>query len=189
MDTLWKRSTVSVATGLLAVANDAAGTLNLPLTGAESRTQLYLQDSGGTIRSLAPNTSGDLLWDGATLATAASIPNLSATAPIVYSNGAISTLFKPSTVSVAAGLVALAIDTLGTLSLSLSGTENRSQLNLIDSQGVVRNLVPSITGTLTYNGSTLVDLTYLSSNYSTTTSMNASLAWKLANLTASTVSF
>ena len=106
IDTLWKPSTVSVATGLLAVANDAAGTLNLSLTGAESRTQLYLQDSGGTIRSLAPNTSGDLLWDGATLATAASIPNLSATAPIVYSNGAISTLFKPSTVSVAAGLVA-----------------------------------------------------------------------------------
>ncbi len=186
IDTLWKPSTVSVATGLLAVANDAAGTLNLSLTGAESRTQLYLQDCGGTIRSLAPNTSGDLLWHGATLATAASIPNLSATAPIVYSNGAISTLFKPSTVSVAAGLVALANDTLGTLSLSLSGTENRSQLNLIDSQGVVRNLVPSITGTLTYNGSTLVDLTYLSSNYSTTTSMNASLASKQNNLTAST---
>ena len=44
IDTLWKPSTVSVATGLLAVANDAAGTLNLSLTGAESRTQLYLQD-------------------------------------------------------------------------------------------------------------------------------------------------
>ena len=112
------------------VANDATGTLNLSLTGAESRTQLDLQDSGGTIRSLAPNTSGDLLWDGATLATAASIPNLSATAPIVYSNGAIGTLFKPSTVSVTAGLMALAYDTLGTLSLNQSGTESRPNSTL-----------------------------------------------------------
>ena len=115
---------------------------------------------------------------GHSLATAASIPNLSATAPIVCCNGAISTLFKPSTVSVAASLVALANDILGTLSLSLSGTGNRSKLNAIDSQGVVKSLVPSITGMLTHDGSTLVDLTYLSSNYSTTTSMNASLASK-----------
>lgn len=67
IDTLWKPSTVSVAAGLLTLANDDAGTLNLLLMGAESRTQLYLQDSGGTIRSLAPNTlSGPVLgrfWD------------------------------------------------------------------------------------------------------------------------------
>lgn len=53
-----------------------------------------------------------------------------------------------------------------------------TSLKLVDSQSVIRSLTPSITGNLTYDGSTLVDLTYLSNNYSTTTSINNSLALK-----------
>ena len=44
-----------------------------------------------------------------------------------------------------------------------------------DSNGTVRSLLPSL-GTLTYNGSTLIDLTYsqyLSSNYMTTTGLTS----------------
>jgi len=88
---------------------------------------------------------------------------INATAPLTVSgsnNLTIDTLWKPSTVSVGAGLSALASDANGTLQLALTGTDSRAQLSLIDSQGTVRNLVPSITGALTYNGSTLVDLTY-----------------------------
>ena len=51
-------------------------------------------------------------------------------------------------------------------------------LKLTDSGGTVRNLEASVTGTLVWNGSTLVDLTYLSSNFSTTSSINTSLALK-----------
>ena len=47
----------------------------------------------------------------------------------------------------------------------------------------MRSLVPSITGTLTWNASTLVDLTYLTNNYSTTASINVSLATKQDTLT------
>ena len=53
---------------------------------------------------------------------------------------------------------------------------------LIDSQAVVRSLIPSVTGALTWNGSALVDLTYLTNNFTTTTSINNSLATKQANI-------
>ena len=47
----------------------------------------------------------------------------------------------------------------------------------------MRSLVPSVTGALTWNGSALVDLTYLANNYTTTTSINTSLATKQDTLT------
>jgi hypothetical protein len=93
------------------------------------------------------------------------------------------TLWKPSTVTVGAGIQAVASDANGTLQLNLTGTESRSQLKLVDSQNVVRSLVPSVTGALTWNGSALVDLTYLANNYTTTTSINTSLATKQDTLT------
>ena len=95
----------------------------------------------------------------------------------------IDTLWKPSMVTVGTGLQTTASDANGILQLDLTGTESRSQLKLIDSQSVVRSLVPSVTGALTYNSSTLVDLTYLSSNFSTTASVNTSLAAKQPMLT------
>ena len=73
----------------------------------------------------------------------------------------IDTLWKPSTVTVGTGLQATALDANGTLQLDLTGTESRSQLKLVDTLNVARSLVPSVTGTLTWNGTTLVDLTYL----------------------------
>ena len=43
--------------------------------------------------------------------------------------------------------------------------------------------MPSVTGALTWNGSALVDLTYLANNYTTTTSINTNLAIKQDTLT------
>ena len=84
------------------------------------------------------------------------------------------------------GLQTTASDVNGTLVIALTLTENRPQLNFIDTQNVIRNLIPSVSGTLVYNGSTLVDLTYLTNNYTTTTSINTSLANKQDNITAGT---
>ena len=66
----------------------------------------------------------------------------------------------------------------------MTGTESRSQLKLVDSQNVVRSLVPSVTGALTWNGSALVDLNYLANSYTTTASINTSLATKQDTLTS-----
>ncbi len=63
-------SAVTVGTGLFALAsNPPTGALSLSLTGTESRTALKLQDSSSVARSLSSNTSGDVFWDGQTLAT------------------------------------------------------------------------------------------------------------------------
>ncbi len=98
-------------------------------------------------------------------------PNSRSTAPLRRLFMSIDTLWKPSTVTVGTGLQVTASDASGTLQLDLTGTESRSQLKLIDSQNTVRSLIPSVTGTVAYNGSTLVDLTYLSNNFTTSSSM------------------
>ena len=95
----------------------------------------------------------------------------------------IDTLWEPSAVTVGTGIQATASDANGTLQIDLTGTESRSQLKLTDSQNVVRSLTPSVTGALAWNGSTLVDLTYLSNTYTTTSSINTSLATKQNTLT------
>ena len=65
---------------------------------------------------------------------------------------------------------------------TLNGWEFLNQ-SYKDSSGTVRDLVPSLTGTLTYNGSTLTDLTYLSSNFTTTAALTTLLAGKEDTIT------
>ncbi len=69
LSTLWKLSQVSLSTGLFGVSSDTPGTLSLSLTGAESRIALKLADSNNTVRDLTSNTSGNILWNSATLAS------------------------------------------------------------------------------------------------------------------------
>ncbi len=63
ISTLWKPSNVTVGTGLFALASDNLGTLNLSLTGLESRSALRISDSNGTVRELTSNTFGGLFWN------------------------------------------------------------------------------------------------------------------------------
>ena len=133
-------------------------------------------------KNLSQGSAGELLWNGLEVQLRQNaFHQINVVAPLTASGSNILTidsLWKPSTVTVGTGIQAVASDANGTLQLNLTGTESRSQLKLIDSQNVVRSIVPSITGALTYNSSTLVDLTYLSSNFSTTASVNTSLATK-----------
>ena len=118
-----------------------------------------------TNKDLTQGGSGELLWGGQELQLRANaFHSISVAAPLTVSGAnsiVIDTHWKPSTVSVGSGLSALANDATGTLQLALTGTESRAQLSLIDSQGSVRNLVPSISGALTYDGTSLVGLTYV----------------------------
>ena len=63
LSSLWKPSTVSVGSGMFALSSDSLGTLNISLTGTESRTALRLADSNGTVRELTSNTFGGLFWN------------------------------------------------------------------------------------------------------------------------------
>jgi len=63
ISSLWKPSTVSVGSGMFALSSDSLGTLNISLTGTESRTALRLADSNGTVRELTSNTFGGLFWN------------------------------------------------------------------------------------------------------------------------------
>ena len=76
----------------------------------------------------------------------------SATEPLDISAGVLSSAWKPTAVTAGAGMFALANDSSGTLSLSLTGTESRSQLKLADTNGVVRDLTSSASGLLTFAG-------------------------------------
>ena len=146
--------------------------------------------NSASAKNLSQGSAGELLWNGSELQLKAnSFQQISVAAPLTVSganNITIDTLWKPSTVTVGTGLQAMASNANGTLQLDLTGAESRSQLKLIDSQSVVRSLIPSVTGTLTWNGSTLVDLTYLTNNYTSTTSINTSLATKQDTITAGT---
>ena len=62
-------SAVTVGAGLFALASNPTGGLSLSLTGTESRAALKLHDTNTVVRDLTSNTSGDLLWNGASLAT------------------------------------------------------------------------------------------------------------------------
>ena len=59
---------------------------------------------------------------------------LTPTIPLTKSGSRISTLWKPSEVSVGTGLVALASDNLGILNLSLTGLESKSAVRIFDSR-------------------------------------------------------
>ena len=82
-------------------------------------------------------------------------------------------------VSVGSGLFALVGN--GTLNISLTGTESRAALKLIDTNGAVRDLTASGNGDLFWNAAQVA----LSSDlglYSTTAQMNAALALKQGTL-------
>ena len=203
---LWKPSTVTASTGLLAVANDATGTLSLGLTGLESRTALKLADGNGAVRDLTSTTAGVLTWDGSAVALSSDLANkidsVSAAAPLVISgtgtSRALSTLFKPTTVTVATGLLAVANDAAGTLSLSLTGLESRAAMKLVDGNGVVRDLTSSTAGALSWNGSVVALSTDLAGKIDTLTaaaplsisgtgtSRALSSLWKPSTVTAAT---
>jgi len=66
-------NSITVGAGMFALASNPNGFLSLALTGSESRAQLRLLDPATTVRELTSNVSGELLWDGAALPTAASV--------------------------------------------------------------------------------------------------------------------
>ena len=104
----------TVSTGLVAVKSGA--TLSLGLSGLESRTSLILADSQGNLRNLSSSLSGSLVWNTASVALSNDLVNkidtLTVTAPLAISgtgsSRALSSLWKPSTVSAGTGLFALA---------------------------------------------------------------------------------
>lgn len=91
IDTLWKPSTVTTLTGLTAAASDATGVLVLRLDGSESRTQLYLEDSGGTTRTLAPSLTGALVWNGGQLVNINDLSSYATTAQLATKQDALTT--------------------------------------------------------------------------------------------------
>ncbi len=123
---------------------------------------LSLANPSNTLKALTHDATGKLLWDGGEVQMAAnSFTQLSVVAPLTISGSnsvTIDTLWKPSTVTCSAGMVPTANDSLGTLSLDLDFLENRTQVNFIDSQNTVKALTPSITGSLVYGTTSLVDL-------------------------------
>ena len=108
IDTLWKPSTLTVGTGLLRVASDALGTCYLTLTGQESRTALKLADSSGTVRDLTSSTAGNLLWDSAQIDLVSDLSakqdSLSVSLPLTLTGSNLDALWKPSHLTVSAGL-------------------------------------------------------------------------------------
>ena len=179
------------ATTLNFVANNASfsnGVLSVSRMSWQDALTLRYSNSASD-KNLTQGSSGELLWNSQELQLKQNaFQQINVAAPLTVSGSnsiTIDTLWKPSTVTVGTGLQTTASDASGTLQLDLTGTESRSQLKLIDSQNVVRSLIPSVSGTVTYNGSTLVSLTYLANNFTTTSSINTSLASKQDTITAS----
>ena len=87
---------------------------------------------------------------------ASKIDSVTVTAPLAISgtgtSRALTTLWKPSQVSLGTGLFGFADDPLGTLALSLTGTESRVALKLADTLGAIRNLTSDTSGVLTFDG-------------------------------------
>jgi hypothetical protein len=128
------------------------------------------------------DVNGKLTWAGDIMA---SIPDLlilqlggvtqtATTLNIIQNNASLSggvlnieSLWKPSAVTVYSGLHALSDDTLGTLSLSLTGAESRRTLKLLDSSGTVRDLTSNVTGGLVWNTAQLATETFVKSHVAT----------------------
>ena len=150
-------------------------------SGGVTAATLPLSINNGTLTiDLTNYATNSSVTSAIATAIAGTISQLNAAAPLSATltgpgSVTVESLFRPSTVSVGTGLQATASDANGTLQLSLTGTESRSVLKLADSQGTVRNLVPSLTGALTWDGSSLVDLGYLTNNYTTTTNIGSAL--------------
>jgi len=187
----------------------ADGVITVPVLNLWDHLQLRLKDAAGNVRLLTSTNTGALTWDGSTVAMGSDITAALTSYPtIVYMNNQISITLSVYVTNAALNVALAAYTdtaalnillnakqnsltpgtglTISNNTISLDGTENRSQLNLIDSGNVVRSLIPSITGGLTYNGSALVDVTYLSTNFSTTSSIAIQLAAKQDSITAGT---
>ena len=117
---------------------------------------------GGAVSTASAPLSinaGDISIDMTGIASEAALANkldtLTAIAPIAVSGSGteryISSLWKPSAVSVGPGLFTLSSDNLGTLSLALTGTEDRSALKLRDASGSIKSLTNNA-GTLQFDG-------------------------------------
>ncbi len=109
-------------------------------------------------------------------AMASKIDSVTVTAPLVVSgtgtSRALSTLWKPSQLTLGTGLFGLASDTLGTYALSLTGTESRSALTLQDTNAATRDLTSDTSGNLLWNSAQVA--------------LDSQLASKQDNLTAGT---
>jgi len=175
-------TTQAGATTLNFVGNTASFTNNVVNISRQSwQDALTLRySSSASDKNLTQGSAGELLWNGSEVQLKQNaFQQINVVAPLTVSGSnaiTIDTLWKPSVVTVGTGLQAIASDANGTLQLDLTGTESRSQLYLIDSQSVVRSLLSSVSGGLVWNGSTLVDLTYLTNNYTTTTGLTTLLS-------------
>ena len=166
-------------------ASLSAGVLNISRMAWQDKVVLRYSNAASD-KDLTQGNSGELLWNGSQVAlTSQTFQQINTVAPLSASGANIITfemLWKPSTVSVGVGLQTTTNNANGTLTITLDGTESGSALKLIDTQSVVRPLAASITGTLVWNGTQLVDINALSS-YSTTTAMNNAISTALGSYT------
>jgi len=89
----------------------------------------------------------------------------------------IDSLFKPSSVTASgsSGVVLVANDQTGSLSLFCDGSENRGQVRLVDANSVVRLITANIAGDLVWNGGAVAMASQLA-GYQTTLTFNAPLS-------------
>ncbi len=106
-------------------------------------------------------------------------PTISATLPLVKTGTTLSTLWKPSEVSVGAGLFALSNDSLGTLNLVATGTESRDAVILRDPNTILRQISSNITGELLWDGAAVSLAAAVTGGFNAVT---AELAFKEDNL-------
>jgi len=142
IESLWLPSTVTAHPGLLATANDPAGTL-----------QLYIDPVFLSTLFTTPAAVALTLQSYSTIAVlnfqlSFKQNTLTATLPLQLTGSTLSTLWKPSNLTVGAGLFALSSNNLGTVSLALTGTEERAELKLVDSNGAVTSLSRNVSGGL-----------------------------------------
>ena len=122
------------------------------LTSAMASYSTTVQVNAAMVTALSAYTDTTSL--NSLLAT--KLDALTVTAPLAVSgtgtSRALSTLWKPSNITIGAGLFGFADDPLGTYSLSLTGLENRIALKLRDTLGAIRDLTSDTTGVLTFDG-------------------------------------
>jgi hypothetical protein len=152
-------SGITTLTGTLPLGVTSVSATNKNLTidlSAYSTTSSINTLLAGKQNTLTAGTG--IVFTGSTINTSA-ITNATATLPLTVTQTpntiALATLFKPSTVTVSTGLLGLSNDTLGTLSLSLTGLESRTALKLTDGT-TVRDLTSNTSGSLLWNSNTLM---------------------------------
>ena len=115
---------------------------------------------------LSIDAGGDISLDTSGLATAGDmetkIDTMTAQLPVAVTGSGtqrvFSSLWKPSSVGVSNGLFALSSDSLGTLSLALTGQESRTQLRMQDPANTIRVLSCNTAGELVWDGTPIPSL-------------------------------